>query len=67
MKLVEAGEPAPTDPSALAFLKMATKPSIRPDFRSVYGGKTAISMTRWVNTQDENGPWSEITMATVAA
>jgi len=24
-------------------------------------------MTRWVNTQGEKGPWSEIAMATVAA
>jgi len=46
---------------------MATKPSILADFRSGDGGKTAVYMTRWVNTQGEKGPWSEITTATVAA
>ena len=67
VKLVDVDEPAPTDPSALAFLTMAIKPSIRTDFRSGEGGKAAVSMTRWVNTQGEKGPWSEIATATVAA
>jgi len=67
LTLIDAGQPAPTDPSALAFLTMAIKPSIRADFRSGDGGKTAVYMTRWVNTQGEKGPWSEIAMATVAA
>ena len=67
LTLIDAGQPAPTDRSALAFLTMATKPSIRADFRSGDGGKTAVYMTRWVNTQGEKGPWSEIAMATVAA
>jgi len=67
LTLIDAGQPAPTDPSALAFLTMAMKPSIRADFRSGDGGKTAVHMTRWVNTQGEKGPWSEITAATVAA
>jgi len=56
VKLVDVDEPAPTDPSALAFLTMATKPSIRADFRSGDGGKAAVYMTRWVNTQGEKGP-----------
>ena len=67
LTLIDAGQPAPTDPSTLAFLTMAMKPSIRADFRSGDGGKTAVYMTRWVNTQGEKGPWSEIAMATVAA
>ena len=67
LTLIDAGQLAPTDPSALAFLTMAMKPSIRADFRSGDGGKTAVYMTRWVNTQGEKGPWSEIAMATVAA
>ena len=67
VKLVDVDEPAPTDPSALAFLTMAIKPSIRTDFRSGDGGKAAVYMTRWVNTQGEKGPWSEIATATVAA
>jgi len=67
LTLIDAGQPAPTDPTALAFLTMAIKPSIRADFRSGDGGKTAVYMTRWVNTQGEKGPWSEIATATVAA
>jgi hypothetical protein len=67
VKLVEPGEPAPTDPAALSFLTMATKPTIRADFRAGDGGKTAVYMVRWVNTQGEKGPWSEVTTATVAA
>lgn len=67
VKLVNPDEPAPTDPAALAFLTMATKPTIRADFRAGDGGKTAVYMLRWVNTQGEKGPWSEVTTATVAA
>ena len=67
LTLIDAGQPAPTDPSALAFLTMAIKPSIRADFRSGDGGKTAVYMTRWVNTQGEKGPWSEIAAVTAAA
>jgi hypothetical protein len=46
---------------------MATKPTIRADIRAGDGGKTAVSMARWVNTRGEKGPWSEVTTATVAA
>jgi hypothetical protein len=46
---------------------MAIKPTIRADFRAGDGGKTAVYMVRWVNTQGEKGPWSEVTTATVAA
>ncbi|MFN0133364.1 MAG: hypothetical protein ACKVW3_12660 [Phycisphaerales bacterium] len=46
---------------------MTTKPSCRPDFKPGEGGKTAVSMARWINTRGEKGLWSEITTATVAA
>ncbi|MFM9996936.1 MAG: hypothetical protein ACKVU4_14185 [Phycisphaerales bacterium] len=46
---------------------MTTRPSFRAEFKAGDGGKTAVSMTRWVNTRGEKGPWSEITTATVAA
>ena len=58
---------APTDPAALTFLTMTMKPSFRAEFKAGEGGKTAVYMARWVNTRGEKGPWSEITMATVAA
>ena len=67
VKLVDADQPAPTDPTALTFLTMTTKPSFRAEFKAGEGGKTAVSMARWVNTRGEKGPWSEVTMATVAA
>ena len=67
VKLVDAGQPTPTDPNALSFLTMTTRPSFRAEFKAGDGGKTAVYMTRWVNTRGEKGPWSEITTATVAA
>jgi hypothetical protein len=67
VKLVDADSPAPTDPAALTFLTMTTRPSFRADFKPGEGGKTAVSMARWINTRGEKGPWSEITTATVAA
>jgi len=67
VKLVNADQPAPTDPAALAFLTMTTKPSFRADFKPGEGGKTAVYMARWINTRGEKGPWSEVATATVAA
>ena len=67
VKLVDVDQPAPTDPAALAFLTMTTKPRFHAEFKAGEGGKTAVSMARWVNTRGEKGPWSEISTATVAA
>ncbi len=67
VKLIDAGQPAPTDPSVLSFLTMTTRPMLRTDFRAADGGKTAVYMLRWVNTRGEKGPWSDVTTATVAA
>ncbi len=49
---------------------MTTRPSYRAEFKPGEGGKTAASMARWANTlggRVEQGPWSEVTTATVAA
>jgi len=53
---------------------MATKPSIRADFRAGDGGTKwggAVYMARWISTflgeREEKGPWLEIATATVAA
>lgn len=67
VKLIDAGQPTPTDPSALSFLALTTRPTLRTTFRTADGGKTAVYMLRWVNTRGEKGPWSEVTTATVAA
>jgi hypothetical protein len=67
MGLVDADRHSPTEPAALAFLT-TTKSSFRSPaeakFRAGEGGRTAVSTTRWVNTQGEKGPWSEITTVT---
>jgi hypothetical protein len=46
---------------------MATKPSVTAEYRAADGGKTAVYMRRWGNTRCEEGSWSEVTTATVAA
>lgn len=56
-----------TDLAALPLVTMKSKPKRCEDFKPGEGGKTAVSMARWVKTRGERGPWSEITMATVAA
>jgi hypothetical protein len=40
------------------------KPSSRRAKAAKWGA--AVYMARWINTRGENGPWSQITMATVA-
>ena len=74
LTLIDAGQPANSpiiaslgNLAALAFLTMAIKPSIRADFRSGDGGKTAVYLLRWTHTRGKKGPWSEIAAATVAA
>lgn len=67
VKLVDAGQPVPTDPNALSFLTLTTRPIVRIEFRAADGGKTAVYILRWVNTRGEKRPCSEVTTATVAA
>lgn len=55
------------DPATFSFLALTTRPTLRTEFKSIDGGKTAVYMLRWVNTRGEKGPWSEICSATVAA
>jgi len=53
VKLVDADQPAPTNPAALAFLTMTTKPTFRAEFKPGDGGKrwgAAVYMARWINT-----------------
>lgn len=67
VRLVAPDEPTPTNPAALSFLTMTTRPSVRAEFRPGDGGKTAVYMLRWVNTRGEKGPWSDAATATIAA
>ncbi|MFO0857477.1 MAG: hypothetical protein U0640_09010 [Phycisphaerales bacterium] len=38
---------------------MTTRPNLRANYTTAAGGRTAVSMARWVNTRGEKGPWSE--------
>jgi len=67
LTLIDAGQPAPTDPAALVFLTRTTKPTFRAEFKPGDGGKTAVYMAGCINTRGEKGPWSKIAAATVAA
>lgn len=67
LKLVDPGEPPPTDPEALRFLTLATSGVADAEFPSEAGGKLAVYMLRWVGPRGAVGPWSEICSATVAA
>jgi hypothetical protein len=42
-----ADPPAPTDPTALSFLTMTTRPTVRAEFRAADGGRTPVYMLRW--------------------
>jgi len=67
VKLVDADQPAPTDPAALVFLTRTTKPPFRAEFKPGDGGKTAVYMAGCINTRGAKGPWSKIAAATAAA
>lgn len=41
--LVDSDRHTPTEPAALAFLTMTTKPSFRAEFKAGEGGKAAVS------------------------
>jgi hypothetical protein len=47
VKLVDADQPAPTDPAALTFLTMTTKPSFRAEFKAGEGGKIGGPPSPW--------------------
>jgi hypothetical protein len=42
VKLMDSGQPVPTDPNALSFLTMTTRSTLRTDFRAADGGKSAV-------------------------
>lgn len=67
VKLVNADQPAPTDPAVHSFLTMTIRPRVRAEFRAGDEGKTAVYMLRWVNARGEKGPWSAVCAAAVAA
>lgn len=46
---------APTDPAPLSFRTLTICPSFPPEFNVGEGGKTAVSISRWINTRGGKG------------
>lgn len=46
---------------------MRSRGTLHTNFTSANAGKTAYYALRWVSTRGDKGPWSEPTMATIAA
>lgn len=65
--LVAAGSVPPSDPAAMQYLALATRPGVTAEFKPGDGGKLAAYSLRWITTTGQRGPWSEIATATVAA
>ena len=65
MALTAIGAPTPTDPSAFSFLALDTATPYVNEFAGAEGGKNAHYIARWVNSQQEHGPWSETVSVTV--
>ena len=61
------GPTPPADPKLYQFaaLDTATPYLLRHD--AADGGKIAHYIVRWVNTQNQFGPWSETVSATIGA
>jgi hypothetical protein len=49
------------------FLSLGSRGNLHAAFTSADAGKTAYDALRWVSTRGEQGPWSEVAAATVAA
>ena len=64
VKVLPAGEAAPSDPSELTFLALDTA-SPYTEYSGAEASKTAHYLLRWVKTNGEKGPWSETVSATI--
>jgi len=62
---VKVGATPPADPSELRFLALDTATPYIALYTGADAGKPAHYMARWLNTQGEPGPWSEVVSATV--
>lgn len=61
----QVGGTAPTDPEAMTFLAIETRPPYRADFDAADVGKTVYFALRWMNNRGETGPWSQIFSAVI--
>jgi hypothetical protein len=60
------GDP-PTDEKECMFLALDTASPYTAVYSGAEGGKTAHYLLRWVSTQGDKGPWSEVVSATINA
>jgi hypothetical protein len=67
VKVLPAGEPAPSNPDELSFLTLDTATPYAAEYEGEDGGKTAHYMLRWVRRNGDKGPWSETVGATITA
>jgi hypothetical protein len=63
---VKVGDPAPAAESELTFLGLDTHSPYVAEYTMAEAGKTAHYRLRWVFTNGEKSPWSEIESATIA-
>ncbi len=59
--------PAPADMESYRFVSITTRGAVEQTFPAADGGKTAHYQLRWISTRGEQGPWSDVCSATVAA
>jgi len=67
VKVLPAGEAAPTSADELSFLSLDTASPYIAEYDGANGGKTAHYMLRWVKSGGDKGPWSETISATITA
>ncbi len=67
VKVAASGEPAPTGPTDLRFLLLATRSPAIVEYSGNEAGKTAHYMVRWLSSRGEPGAWSATASATVGA
>jgi hypothetical protein len=67
VKVMAAGEPAPTDPATFQFVALVTDGKHVQEFAAADACKMAYYALRWVSRKGERGGWSPIVAATIAA
>ena len=67
VKVLPAGEAAPSGADGLSFLSLDTASPYIAEYDGANGGKTAHYMLRWVKSSGDKGPWSETVSATITA
>lgn len=61
----QVGGAEPADPDEMKFLAIDTRSPYVAQFEGADAGQTVYYRLRWVNTRNEQGPWSDIYSATI--